>query len=45
VGAIVLCLIVLLGWVLRRLGGTGDEPGRPAAADRARRIRTRAVPA
>jgi hypothetical protein len=45
VGAIVLSLIVLLGWVLRRLGGTGDEPRRPAAAGRAQRVRTREAPA
>ena len=28
VAAIVLALILLLGWVLRRLGSTGDEPAR-----------------
>jgi hypothetical protein len=32
VGAIVLSLIVLLGWVLRRLGGAGDEPRRAEPA-------------
>ena len=42
VGAIVLALIVLLGWVLRRLGGA--EPGRPSRA-RARTVGTREVPA
>ncbi len=34
VGAIVLVLIVLLGWVLRRLGRGGDDPRRAAPAAR-----------
>ena len=32
VGSIVLALVVLLGWVLRRLGGAGGEPHRPGPA-------------
>ncbi len=34
VAAIVLALIVLLGWVLRRLGSAGDEPPRAEPASR-----------
>jgi len=44
VGAIVLALIVLLGWVLRRLGGAG-EPGRPGPERAGGRVGTREVPA
>ena len=32
VGAIVLALILLLGWVLRRLGGAGADPRAPGTA-------------
>jgi hypothetical protein len=44
VGAIVLALIVLLGWVLRRLGRAGDEPAHPERT-RARGVGAREVPA
>jgi hypothetical protein len=44
VGAIVLALIVLLGWVLRRLGGA-TEPGRPGRERAGGRVGTREVPA
>ncbi|HEX5954499.1 MAG TPA: hypothetical protein VFY37_01065 [Solirubrobacterales bacterium] len=44
VRAIVLALIVLLGWVLRRLGSAG-EPGRPGPERAGGRVGTREVPA
>lgn len=44
VGVIVVALIVLLGWVLRRLGSAGGEPGQPERT-RARGVGAREVPA